>query len=216
LDTRVDRRSFTVKRLLDPRFVIAAAMGAALLAGCGGGQLSDSEAEKGEAAMPEGHPPVQQGALGSAGPTDDNPLPLKLEGMNSLVGLEEGMEATDSAEARAAYEAGYRKTFTADADKRDYAGAATDLTRAIELDPDYAEAYRALGYAKFNMGFNVDGALQDYMKAVELKPDYGEAHYALAFMYAMGDRTKGAEHFKKAMALGVPDERDLGSRFYPN
>jgi TPR repeat protein len=66
------------------------------------------------------------------------------------------------------------------------------------------------------MGFNVDGALADYKKAVELKPDYGEAHYALAFMYAMGDREKGVEHFKKAMALGVPDERNLGEKFYSN
>jgi tetratricopeptide (TPR) repeat protein len=193
---------------------MAAAIGAAVvLVGCGGGKISDNDKE--EAALPEGHPPVQQGSsLGSSAPTDDNALPLKLEGLNSLVELKEGMTATDNTEARAAFETGYRKTFTADADKRDYAGAAQDLNHAIELDPNYAEAYRALGYAKFNMGFNVDGALQDYMKAVEIKPDYGEAHYALAFMYAMGDRTKGAEHYKKAMELGVPDERDLGSRFY--
>jgi tetratricopeptide (TPR) repeat protein len=185
------------------------------LVGCGGGKLSDDKQEE-AAELPEGHPPVQQGgsALGSSAPTDDNPLPLKLEGLNSLVELKQGMEAESNAEARAAFEAGYRKTFTADADKRNYDGAAQDLTHAIELDPNYAEAYRARGYAKFNMGFNVDGALQDYQKAVELKPDYGEAHYALAFMYAMGDRTKGAEHYKKAMELGVPDERDLGSRFY--
>lgn len=196
---------------------MAACIGAALLlAGCGGGQLKDSKEGNTEtAALPEGHPPVKQGsALGSTAPTDDNALPLKLKGLNSLVELKEGMAATDNAEARASFESGYRKTFTADADKRDYAGAMKDLNHAIQLDPNYAEAYRALGYATFNMGFNVDGALQDYLKAVQLKPDYGEAHYALAFMYAMNDRTKGAEHYKKAMDLGVPDERDLGSRFY--
>jgi tetratricopeptide (TPR) repeat protein len=212
-----------VKRLVNLSLVIPAALcAAAFFAACGGGKLSDSDNAQGQAEaqaqaqMPEGHPPIQpQGSLGSSEPTDDNALPLKLKGMNSIVELKEGMAATDNAEARAAYESGYRKTFTADAEKRDYAGAAQDLQHAIELDPNYAEAYRALGYAEFNMGFNVDGALKDYLKAVELKPSYGEAHYALAFMYAMGDRTKGAEHFKKAMELGVPDERNLGERFYP-
>ena len=34
-------------------------------------------------------------------------------------------------------------------------------------------------------------------------------------MYAVGDRTKGAEHFKKAIELGVPDERGLAEHFYP-
>jgi hypothetical protein len=31
----------------------------------------------------------------------------------------------------------------------------------------------------------------------------------------MDNTEKGAEYFKKAMELGVADERDLGTRFYP-
>jgi tetratricopeptide (TPR) repeat protein len=154
------------------------------------------------------------GALGDQGPTDDNPLPLKLTGLNSLEELNRALAATDVAEARVPFEAGYRKTFSADAGKRDYPGAVKDLEAVLVLDPDYAEAYRALGYAKFNMGFDVNSAMANYTKAVELEPDYGEAHYALAFLYAMGDRDKGKVHFRKAMELGVPDERNLGPRFY--
>jgi len=193
-----------------------------MVSGCGGGKLPEAKQdEAGAKALPEGHPPVDgsggapmMGSLGSDGPTDDNPLPLKLTGINSVEELKMGMAYAKNDEARTLYEEGFRKTFTADPAKRDYQGAEADLKKAIELEPGYAPAYRALGYAQFNMGFNVQAALDNYKKAVEIDPNYGEAHYALAFMYAMNDLDKGAEHFKKAMELGVKDERNLGERFY--
>jgi tetratricopeptide (TPR) repeat protein len=194
---------------------------AVLMIGCGGGKLPEAEQQQEQAKqLPEGHPPVggqsapMMGSLGDEGPTDEDPLPLKLDGLNGVKELNRALAGTDNPEARELFTAGFRKTFTADASKRDYQGAASDLEEAIQLDPNYAQAYRALGYAMFNIGFNVDAAMANYQKAIELKPDYGEAHYALAFMYAMGDRSKGTEHFKKAMELGVPDERNLGERFY--
>lgn len=188
--------------------------------GCGGRKLPETKQDQAQS-LPDGHPPVDgsggapmMGSLGSDGPTDDNPLPLKLTGINSVEELKKGIAFPKNEEARKLYEEGYRKTFTADPAKRDYVGAEADLKKAIELEPGYAHAYRALGYAQFNMGFNVQAALDNYMKAVEIDPNYGEAHYALAFMYAMNDLPKGAEHFKKAMELGVQDERNLGERFY--
>jgi tetratricopeptide (TPR) repeat protein len=193
--------------------------------GCGGGKLPEESKGKEEAALPEGHPPLDGsapmggGALGAAGPTDGNALPLKLEGLSSAAEMDRGKAMTQNADARTAFESGFRKTFTSDPQKRDYQGAVQDLDRSISLDPNFAAAYRARGYAKFNLGFNVQDAMTDYLKAVELKPDYGEAHYALAFMYAMpgqGDRARGEEHFKRAMELGVPDERDLKTKFYSN
>jgi tetratricopeptide (TPR) repeat protein len=197
---------------------------AMVMMGCGGGQLSDSDQaeqstpESGQ--LPEGHPPVQgsgggpMGMGGDPGPTDDHEIPLKLTGNNSVQELEAGLAETDNAEAQALFATGFRKTFSADRAKRDYAGAAEDLEKALALVPDYAHAYRALGYAKFNMGFDVDAAFQNYQKAVELNPEYGEAHYALAFMYVTRDINKGSEHFDKAMELGVPDERNLGPRYF--
>ena len=191
--------------------------------GCGGGKLPQESKGKDQAALPEGHPPVDGtapmsgGTLGASGPTDGNALPLKLEGLSSAAEMTRGKAMTQNAEAQAAFEAGFRKTFTSDSQKRDYQGAVQDLDKAISLDPGFAAAYRARGYAKFNLGFNVQGAMTDYLKAVELKPDYGEAHYALAFMYAMpgqGDRDQGEMHFNRAMELGVPDERGLKEKFY--
>lgn len=210
-----------MKVLMGNSFLMGLLLGVAVVTwvGCGGGQLEESaenQTPAAESSDPHAGLNMGGGALGSSGPTDEHALPLKLTGLNSAAELKAGMEATQNEEARTFYEAGFRKTFTADAAKRDYAGAVRDLEHAISLDGHYAEAYRALGYAKFNQGFNVDGAMGDYLKAVELKPSYGEAHYALAFMYAMGDREKGAVHFNKAMELGIPDERDLKTKFYSN
>jgi hypothetical protein len=61
----------------------------------------------------------------------------------------------------------------------------------------------------------MEGATEWYRKAVALDPDYGEAHYALSFMLTQFDMAEGRTHFERAMALGVPDERDLGGKFYP-
>ena len=164
--------------------------------------------------LPEGHPPIDGGAPGGA-PVDPSTLPLKATGSGSLAELERGRAATKVAEAAAVYDKGFRLTFTSDQGSRDYEQARKFFNQALALDPKYAEAYRGLAYAEFNIGFNKEAALANYMKAIEIKPDYGEAYYALAFMYAMDNKEKGAEYFKKAMELGVADERNLGTQFYP-
>jgi tetratricopeptide (TPR) repeat protein len=50
---------------------------------------------------------------------------------------------------------------------RDYEGAIKDFKLAIELDPNYAEAFLGLGSAKFAQG-NHDEACQNWRKALEL------------------------------------------------
>lgn len=187
------------------------------LLGCGSGKEQASNSTP-PAGGPAGRPMANAPFAGMAddgGPSDDNPIPIKLTGVSSVTELAAGKAAATSPEAAALFESGFRKTYTTDKSKRDYAGAQQDLERAIAMDPTLAQAYRALGYARFNQGFNTQAAFENYQKAVQLKPDYGEAWYALAFMYAQADRQKGAEAFKKAMSLGVPDERKLGERFYP-
>jgi tetratricopeptide (TPR) repeat protein len=157
--------------------------------------------------------PAPEGAISV--PADADALPLKEKGSGSLAELERGRTAAKNQEAADLFARGFRLTFTSDQEKRNYAAAKQLFMQALALDPNYAEAYRGLAYAEFNLGFNREAALQNYQKALELKPDYGEAHYALAFLYAMDDLEKGAQHFKRAMELGVPDERNLHDRFYP-
>lgn len=187
---------------------LAGALFGLWLAGCGGGKLDQAS----EQTPPH---PTPASNLGSDGPNDGHELPLKTSGLNGVEELTRGLAAAVTPEAAKDYEAGFRKTFTADASKRDYLAAVHDLERALAADSTYAQAHRALGYARFNLGFDVDGAMYHYQRAVELEPDYGEAHYALAFLFAMGNREEGAKHFQKAMELGVPDESKLGERFYP-
>jgi len=56
----------------------------------------------------------------------------------------------------------------AKSDTRDLDGAIADFTKAIEIKPDYEDAYNARGNAKRSKG-DWDGAKADYTKAIQLK-----------------------------------------------
>ncbi|UXE60568.1 MAG: tetratricopeptide repeat protein [Woronichinia naegeliana WA131] len=57
----------------------------------------------------------------------------------------------------------------------DYQGAIADYNQAIQIKPDYAEAYLNRGSAKSNLG-DKQGAIADYNQAIQIKPDYAEAY----------------------------------------
>jgi tetratricopeptide (TPR) repeat protein len=89
-----------------------------------------------------------------------------------------------------------------------YDQAIADWTKAIELKPDYAEAYfqRGAGYVLKGLS---DQAIVDYTKAIELKPDYAKAYFLRSIEYnlknlhdqAIADSTKVIElkpNFAKA------------------
>lgn len=58
----------------------------------------------------------------------------------------------------------------------DYRGAISDYTKAIELDPENAEAYHGRGLAKALLLEN-RGAISDYTKAIELNPENAGKYY---------------------------------------
>jgi len=178
-----------------------------------GGRAAPNDAVHGGAARPP------MAGMGGGAPVEtdgDEDLPLKKTGINSRAELDRGRAAATTDEARAAFERGFRLTFTTRQDRRGYQEALTLLRRAIDLEPKLAEAYRALGYAVFNTGGGFEGAIPLYEKAVAIRGDYGEAHYALAFFLGESDLTRGREHFRRSKELGVPDERGLGPRYYPD
>jgi tetratricopeptide (TPR) repeat protein len=91
---------------------------------------------------------------------------------------------------------------------KDYAGAISDYTKAIELDPNYAEAYYARGFV---MHFKQDylGAITDYTTAIAIYPSHASANYRRGkikyiledFKGAVIDYTKAIEvdrHYEKA------------------
>ena len=201
-----------------------AALALAVLAGCDKAPKQSAQptpaaqSAPADQQLPPNHPPMGGPMAGGMkdleGPLDENTVPLRVEGLSSATELNRDKVGLSDAGLRDAYEQAFRLSFAARMAQRDYAQAAVLANRVVAAEPGFAPAYRVLGYALFNTQ-RAEEALGAYKKALELNPGYGEVHYALAFMYAMGDLAAGREHFTKAMELGIPDERDLGTRFYP-
>ena len=169
------------------------------------GQSPHGEAPRG--------PMMGTGMTDAEGPTDNHEIALKASGLNSAEEMNRALGGLSDSELRSDFETAFRSSFSAKQAQRNYPLAVEAAERVVAGNPGFAPGYRVLGYAYFNTG-RQSQALTAYRKSVEIDPGYGEAHYALAFMYAMGDLASGREHFRKAMELGIPDERDLGNRFY--
>ncbi len=60
-------------------------------------------------------------------------------------------------------------------DSGDYYGAISDYTKAIEINPRYAEAYNNRGSVKDNLE-DYYGAISDYNKAIEINPRLAVAY----------------------------------------
>ena len=74
-------------------------------------------------------------------------------------------------------------------------------TKAIELKPDYAEAYNNRGNAYLDMN-KLDQAVQDYNKAIELEPDLAKAYINRSIAYPRkDDRDRALVDLKRAEAL---------------
>jgi len=56
----------------------------------------------------------------------------------------------------------------------DYSGSLENLSRAIEIKPDFAQAYLDRSITKSKLGDN-DGAVLDLLKAIELEPGLADS-----------------------------------------
>lgn len=76
----------------------------------------------------------------------------------------------------------------------------TAARRAVELDPELAEARVSLGRAIFRDRLPV--ATREFRRAVELRPSYAQAHHWLGYLeLAFGDLTRAGEHIALAVQL---------------
>lgn len=80
-----------------------------------------------------------------------------------------------------------------------------DLRKLIQLKPDYAHAYNALGYSLADRSERLDEALQLIEKALRLAPDDYFIMDSLGWVhYRMGQLDKAEDYLKRAYA-GQPD-----------
>ena len=84
--------------------------------------------------------------------------------------------------------------------QKEYEKAITHYTKAIELNPNFAEAHcnRGLVYANKD---DLNSAIQDFNTAIELNPNFVEAYYNRGFAYNKGDFDTAIKDFDTAIHL---------------
>jgi serine/threonine protein kinase len=79
--------------------------------------------------------------------------------------------------------------------------ALDDLTNAIALDPNYADAYINRGYVRSTLG-NAQGAIEDYNIAIEIDPnDFKPYIYRGDVRAALGDKENAIADYTKGIEL---------------
>jgi tetratricopeptide (TPR) repeat protein len=109
---------------------------------------------------------------------------------------------TTRAQARRAYEQGVQRI-----GGRDYGGALTSLTQAIQLEPMLAVAYTARGSANIGLRRYAEAAA-DYQYALELEPTAASPLYGLAESYrALGRNAEARALYERYATSTATDVR---------
>jgi len=89
----------------------------------------------------------------------------------------------------------------------DYDRAIADYNTAIQLKPDYAEAFNDRGFAYYLKG-DAERAIADYSRAIALRPNYPKAYNSRGVVYMSHGYggAKAVADFDRAIAL-KPDFR---------
>ena len=92
--------------------------------------------------------------------------------------------------------------------KDEFNTAITDYTNAIELDPEYAEAYNYRGIAYLSRG-DFNNAIVDYTEAIELDQEFTDAYKDRAIAYlGSNDFYNAITDYTKAIQLD-PDDTNI-------
>ena len=124
-----------------------------------------------------------------------------VEEYNILVRLEEEAKAAEEmAAAKMAAEGWFQKGYNAGMNG-EYNAEISLYLKAIELNPDYANAYINLGIA-YGKQDNYTKAIQIWEKTIELNPDDANAYINLGIAYGeQNNYTKAIQSYEKALEL---------------
>jgi tetratricopeptide (TPR) repeat protein len=154
------------------------------------------------------------GGGGPAKPAEQGAeLALPLEGNNSKAQLDRERALIADPTQAASFERAYRLTFAVDRSVRRPAEARELFLQLLQAKPGFAPAFRGVAYTWVDDGFQLEKAIAAYEQAIKADEGYGSAHYGLAFLLAQTDPEQGKKHYRRAMELGVEDERNLGTKF---
>ena len=99
-------------------------------------------------------------------------------------------------------------------DAGDFAGAEAASIRAIELDPDFAEAHNNLGTV-FLARNELDQAIEEFQTAIKLKTDFAASHSNLGIAFRrLGDLDSAIDSGRMAVEIDPQDasfSRNLGN-----
>ncbi|MFN2510440.1 MAG: winged helix-turn-helix domain-containing tetratricopeptide repeat protein [Pyrinomonadaceae bacterium] len=108
----------------------------------------------------------------------------------------------------------WQASFTSDADSELYAKAKTATDKALELDPNLADAHSSVGRIKYSYEWDWAGAEKSFRRAIELNPNNVNAHQFYARLLAIiGRYEEGLAEIHKARELD-PRSADLGVPLY--
>ena len=134
-----------------------------------------------------------------------------LVGLTPAVGIGAGLLSTQTAYAKSAqdwFDSGLEKIIVSGNLK----GAIADFTKAIQINPNYAEAYFWRGDAKEQLK-DYKGAIEDYTKAIEIKPNDADLYAYRGFAKSQLEDYKGAiDDYTKAIEIDPLDESNYSMR----
>ena len=169
--------------------------------------------------------------LARRGTSDPEAYRLYLKGRDSLVGNQQEMDKSidylqqavarspDYALAHAGLAEAYtRQAFLRAVDRGEALGKArAAVDRALELDPELAEAHAALGLVKFYFEWDWAGAEAEFRRGLELNPGSRSVHEEYGnFLMAQGRLDEGLAESRKAAdldPLSVGPVHDIGINY---
>ena len=85
--------------------------------------------------------------------------------------------------------------------KKDYQNAVNGLQRALELDPNLAEAHTSMALISLSYEFDFAGAEKSLKRAIELDPNYATARQWYAVLLSGSRHDEAIKEIKKAVEL---------------